>query len=239
MSRNPLAGKPCPPEMLTDAAKLVRAYYETKVDPGTPAQKVVFGTSGHRGSSFKGTFQEDHIAAITQAVCDYRKSAGIGGALYLGRDTHALSEPAARTALEVLAANGVTVYMTDGFTPTPVISHAVIAANRAGGAPCDGIVITPSHNPPDTGGIKYRPPHGGPADTTVTGEIARRANELLAGGLRDVKRMPYDQGHLVKIQIWSLLLVSSNFKCISNNPFNKTSRHHKSVGSSVSNCDNV
>ena len=193
MSRNPLAGKPCPPEMLTDVAKLVRAYYETKVDPGNPAQKVVFGTSGHRGSSFKGTFQEDHIAAIAQAVCDYRRSAGIGGCLYLGRDTHALSEPAAKTALEVLAANGVTVRMTDGFTPTPVISHAVIAANRAGGAPCDGIVITPSHNPPDNGGIKYNPPHGGPADTTVTGEIARRANELLANGLRDVKRIPYDR----------------------------------------------
>ena len=193
MSRNPLAGKPCPAEMLTDAAKLVRAYYETKVDPGNPAQKVVFGTSGHRGSSFKGTFQEDHIAAIVQAVCDHRKSAGITGRLFLGRDTHALSEPAARTALEVLAANGVTVCMTDGFTPTPVISHAVIAANRAGGAPCDGIVITPSHNPPDNGGIKYNPPHGGPADTTVTGEIARRANELLAGGLRDVKRMPYER----------------------------------------------
>ena len=193
MSRNPLAGKPCPPEMLTDVARLTRAYYETKVDPGNPAQKVVFGTSGHRGSSLKGTFQEDHIAAITQAVCDHRKSAGITGALYLGRDTHALSEPAARTALEVLAANGVTVYMTDGFTPTPVISHAVIAANRAGGAPCDGIVITPSHNPPDNGGIKYNPPHGGPADTTVTGEIARRANELLAGGLRGVKRIPYDR----------------------------------------------
>ncbi|MBO5689284.1 MAG: alpha-D-glucose phosphate-specific phosphoglucomutase, partial [Lentisphaeria bacterium] len=163
----------------------------TKVDPADPSQKVSFGTSGHRGSSLKGTFQEDHIAAIVQAVCDYRKSAGIAGCLFLGKDTHALSEPAAATALEVLAAHGVTVRMSKGFTPTPVISHAIITANAGSGVQCDGIVITPSHNPPDNGGIKYNPPHGGPADTAVTGWIADRANDLLRNGMKEVKRISY------------------------------------------------
>ncbi len=191
MSKHPLAGKPCPPELRTDIPKLIRSYFTTKVDPADPAQKVSFGTSGHRGSSLKGTFQEDHIAAIVQAVCDYRKQAGITGCLFLGKDTHALSEPAAATALEVLAGNGVTVRMSDGFTPTPVISHAILTANAGADVQCDGIVITPSHNPPDNGGIKYNPPHGGPADTAVTGWIADRANELLRNGLNDVKRVSY------------------------------------------------
>lgn len=191
MSKHPLAGKPCPPELRTDIPKLIRSYFTTKVDPADPAQKVSFGTSGHRGSSLKGTFQEDHIAAIVQAVCDYRQQAGIRGCLFLGKDTHALSEPAAATALEVLAANGVTVRMSDGFTPTPVISHAILTANAGADVQCDGIVITPSHNPPDNGGIKYNPPHGGPADTAVTGWIADRANELLRNGMNGVKRVSY------------------------------------------------
>ena len=192
MSKHPLAGKPCPPEMRTDIPKLIRSYFTTKVDPADPAQKVSFGTSGHRGSSLKGTFQEDHIAAIVQAVCDYRKQAGITGCLFLGKDTHALSEPAAATALEVLAANGVITRMCDGFTPTPVISHAILTANAGSNVQCDGIVITPSHNPPDNGGIKYNPPHGGPADTAVTGWIADRANELLRNGMNEVKRISYN-----------------------------------------------
>lgn len=193
MSKHPLAGKMCPPEMRTDIPKLIRSYFTTRVDPADPAQKVSFGTSGHRGSSLKGTFQEDHIAAIVQAVCDYRKQAGITGCLFLGKDTHALSEPAAATALEVLAGNGVTVRMSDGFTPTPVISHAIITANAGSDVPCDGIVITPSHNPPDNGGIKYNPPHGGPADTSVTGWIADRANELLRNGMNGIRRVPFDR----------------------------------------------
>ena len=178
--------------MRTDIPKLIRSYFTTKVDPADPAQKVSFGTSGHRGSSLKGTFQEDHIAAIVQAVCDYRKQAGITGCLFLGKDTHALSEPAAATALEVLAANGVITRMCDGFTPTPVISHAILTANAGSNVQCDGIVITPSHNPPDNGGIKYNPPHGGPADTAVTGWIADRANELLRNGMNEVKRISYN-----------------------------------------------
>ncbi|MBR2643183.1 MAG: phosphoglucomutase (alpha-D-glucose-1,6-bisphosphate-dependent) [Lentisphaeria bacterium] len=192
MSKHPLAGNPCPPEMRTDIPKLIRSYFTTKVDPADPAQKVSFGTSGHRGSSLKGTFQEDHIAAIVQAVCDYRKQAGITGCLFLGKDTHALSEPAAATALEVLAANGVITRMCVGFTPTPVISHAILTANAGSNVQCDGIVITPSHNPPDNGGIKYNPPHGGPADTAVTGWIADRANELLRNGMNEVKRISYN-----------------------------------------------
>ena len=191
MSKHSLAGKMCPPELRTNIPELIRSYFTTKVDPADPSQKVSFGTSGHRGSSLKGTFQEDHIAAIVQAVCDYRKSAGIAGCLFLGKDTHALSEPAAATALEVLAANGVTVRMSKGFTPTPVISHAIITANAGSGVQCDGIVITPSHNPPDNGGIKYNPPHGGPADTAVTGWIADRANDLLRNGMKEVKRISY------------------------------------------------
>ncbi len=192
MSKHVLAGKPCPPELRTDIPKLIRSYFTTGVEPGNPAQKVSFGTSGHRGCSLKGTFQEDHIAAIVQAICDYRKSAGIEGFLYLGRDTHALSEPAAATALEVLAGNGVSVRMTDGFTPTPVVSHAILCANREEGPRCDGIIITPSHNPPDNGGIKYNPPHGGPAGTDITGVIASRANEYLQNRLNGVKRLGYE-----------------------------------------------
>ncbi|MBO5763534.1 MAG: alpha-D-glucose phosphate-specific phosphoglucomutase, partial [Lentisphaeria bacterium] len=190
------AGHPLPPSLQADIPQLISSYYCFRVDPGNPAQKVVFGTSGHRGSSLKGTFQEDHIAAIVQAVCEYRKGAGIRGPLFLGRDTHALSEPAHITALEVLAANGVEcrIAIDRGLVPTPVVSHAILGWNRTHGEDlqADGIIITPSHNPPDNGGIKYNPPSGGPADTVVTGWIADRANALLAAGVdQSVRRIPY------------------------------------------------
>ena len=179
---SPLAGKPAPKELLVDLAKLERAYYETRPDVGDPNQLVAFGTSGHRGSSLKGTFNEAHILAITQAICEYRRARGVDGPLYMGKDTHALSGPAQRSALEVLAANGVEVFIQrdDGFTPTPVISHAILIYNRGRKEHlADGIVITPSHNPPEDGGFKYNPTNGGPADTDVTGWIQNRANELL------------------------------------------------------------
>ncbi|MFL5310882.1 MAG: phosphoglucomutase (alpha-D-glucose-1,6-bisphosphate-dependent) [Myxococcales bacterium] len=183
---HPLAGKPAPRELLVDLELLRRRYFE-KPDPADPQQRVSFGTSGHRGSSLRGSFNEAHILAVTQAVCEYRKGQGTTGPLYLGADTHALSEPAQRTALEVLAANEVEVlHAPEGqWTPTPVVSHAILVHNR--GRPAglaDGIVITPSHNPPEDGGIKYNPPSGGPADTSATGWIERRANELLAGQVR-------------------------------------------------------
>lgn len=192
---HPLAGKPATPEMLIDVAALLAAYRNAP-DPNNPAQRVAFGTSGHRGSAFAGSFNEAHILAITQAVCEYRRNNGIDGPLFLGMDTHALSAPAQRTAIEVLAANCVFTHLQagDGYTPTPVISHAILAHNRDAAAPrADGIVITPSHNPPQDGGIKYNPPNGGPADTDVTGWIEKRANELLTQGNRDVRRMAYDQ----------------------------------------------
>jgi phosphoglucomutase len=190
------AGKPADPSMLVDVAQLVRAYYAGRPDPSVPAQRVAFGTSGHRGSALTTSFNEAHILAMSQAIVLYRHLHGIDGPLFLGRDTHALSEPAFATALEVLAANGVDVMIDEagGFTPTPVISHAILVHNRgrrAGRA--DGIVITPSHNPPADGGFKYNPPHGGPADTDVTAWIGERANAILAGGLAEVRRVPAER----------------------------------------------
>jgi phosphoglucomutase len=193
---HPLAGRPASPANLADIPALLAAYHRDVPDIADPAQRVAFGTSGHRGSALARSFNEAHILAIAQAVAEYRAGAGIVGPLFLGMDTHALSEPAQRTTLEVLAANGVAVrFQADGgFTPTPVISHAILTHNaeRAAGL-ADGIVITPSHNPPQDGGIKYNPPHGGPADTDVTGWIERRANELLADGNRGVRRVPHAQ----------------------------------------------
>ncbi|HZX95179.1 MAG TPA: phosphoglucomutase (alpha-D-glucose-1,6-bisphosphate-dependent) [Myxococcales bacterium] len=177
---HPLAGKPAPRDVLVDVDRLRRLYFEERPDPEEPQQRVAFGTSGHRGSSLKRAFNEAHILAVTQAVCEYRKAQGTTGPLYLGKDTHALSDPAQDTALEVLAANGVRVLWSRHPTPTPVISHAILTYNRGrSDAPADGIVITPSHNPPEDGGIKYNPPNGGPADTAATGWIEQRANALL------------------------------------------------------------
>src|SRR3989441_5860098 len=191
---SPLAGKPAPASLIVDLARLEREYYERKPDVGAPTQLVSFGTSGHRGSPFRGSFTEAHITAITQAICDYRRGQRIDGPLYMGKDTHALSEPAQRTALEVLAANGVeTIIQRDsGVTPTPVISWAILTYNRGREAHlADGIVVTPSHNPPEDGGFKYNPPHGGPADVDVTEWIQNRANELLRAGNAGVKRVSF------------------------------------------------
>jgi phosphoglucomutase len=191
---SPLAGKPAPKSVLVDLASLERDYYRRKPELSDPAQLVSFGTSGHRGSSLRGSFNEAHIAAITQAICDYRRAHGIDGPLHMGKDTHGLSEPAQRTALEVLAANDVdTILQRDaGVTPTPVISWAVLAYNRRRKAHlADGIVITPSHNPPEDGGFKYDTPNGGPADVEVTAWIQDRANELLRAGNTGVKRTPF------------------------------------------------
>jgi phosphoglucomutase len=191
---DPRAGRPAAPEDLVDVAKLVTAYYAVHPDPGDAAQRVSFGTSGHRGSALAATFNEDHILATTQAICEYRAGEGIDGPLYLGADTHALSEPAQVSALEVLAANDVRV-MVDaraGYTPTPAVSRAILAFNAAPSGPrADGIVVTPSHNPPTDGGFKYNPPDGGPAGTDITRQIQDRANELLADGLKGVRRVPY------------------------------------------------
>jgi len=195
MATSPLAGMPAPAELLIDIDALEGDYYEVRPDPADPVQRVSFGTSGHRGTATKGTFNEDHIGAITQAICDYRTAEGTTGPLYLGKDTHALSGPAQRTALEVLAANGVTtmIQRDDGFTPTPVISHAILAANRGRDSGlADGVVITPSHNPPTDGGFKYNPPHGGPADGAVTTKIQDRANEILLGRNREVRRISFE-----------------------------------------------
>ena len=188
-----LAGKPAPKANLVDVLKLLAAYADLQPDPGVPAQRVAFGTSGHRGSSLERSFNEWHILAITQAICDHRLNKGIDGPLYLGIDTHAWSKPAFETALEVLAANGVRTMVAGGdeFTPTPAVSHAILAHNRGRKTGlADGIVITPSHNPPDFGGFKYNPPNGGPAGTGITGWVQNRANALLEGSLKDVKRMP-------------------------------------------------
>ena len=194
------AGTPALPEDLVDVPQLITAYYTLTPDVEDPNQRVVFGTSGHRGSSLDRAFNEAHIAATTQAICEYRAGQGIAGPLFIGRDTHGLSEPAWATALEVLAANDVTVFVdADGrYTPTPAVSHAILTHNRvhAGsgvGGTADGIVVTPSHNPPRDGGFKYNPPHGGPADADATSWIANRANELLAGGNREVRRVPLAQ----------------------------------------------
>ncbi|KAB1438812.1 phosphoglucomutase (alpha-D-glucose-1,6-bisphosphate-dependent) [Pseudodesulfovibrio senegalensis] len=193
MALHELAGKPAPQRLLTDIPRLVAAYYLNEPDAHDPAQQVSFGTSGHRGSSMDCSFNEAHIAAIAQAICEYRAAKGIDGPLFMGKDTHALSEPALCTALEVLAANGVhtRVQQGGGFTPTPVISHAILTWNRDNASTADGVVITPSHNPPRDGGFKYNPPHGGPADSDVTGIIQKRANQLLATGLGSVKRIPH------------------------------------------------
>jgi phosphoglucomutase len=187
---HPSSGKPAPRNLLLDVQRLERAYYDGRPDPANPAQRVSFGTSGHRGTPLDGSFTAAHVLAISQAICDYRIAQGISGPLFLGKDTHAASVLAERTALEVLSANGahVCVQKGDGYTPTPVISHAILKANRAGGPPADGVVMTPSHNPPEDGGFKYNPPNGGPADTDVTGWIEDRANQLLENGNRDVRR---------------------------------------------------
>src|SRR5262252_4974544 len=193
---SPLAGKPAPKEMLVDVARLEREYFERCPDLQDPNQLVSFGTSGHRGSPFQGTFTEAHILAITQAICDYRRSRGTDGPLYMGKDTHVLSGPAQRTALEVLAANHVetVIQQSDGVTPTPAISHAILVYNRNRKEHlADGIIITPSHNPPEDGGFKYNPPNGGPADTDVTHWVETRANELLRAGNVVVKRLPFNK----------------------------------------------
>jgi phosphoglucomutase len=191
---SPLAGKPADPSILVNVPKLVTAYYTVQPDPAVGAQRVAFGTSGHRGSSFDAAFNEWHILAITQAICQYRKQQNIDGPLFLGMDTHALSEPAYASALEVLAANNVEVRLADNsdYTPTPVVSHAILTYNRGRKIGlADGIVITPSHNPPEDGGFKYDPPHGGPADSNVTGWIQSKANEFLENGLAGVKRLAF------------------------------------------------
>jgi len=193
---HPLAGQTVPASLLVDVSKLQQAYAELRPDPGVQTQRVAFGTSGHRGSSFDRSFNEWHVLAITQAICEYRKRCGIDGPLYIGFDTHALSLPAFESALEVLVANGVETMIAKGdqYTPTPAISHAILAYNRSRTAGlADGIVMTPSHNPPDSGGFKYNPPHGGPADTDVTGWIQGRANALLESDLNEVRRVPIAQ----------------------------------------------
>jgi phosphoglucomutase len=195
MTVNEQAGRPADPSMLVDVDKLVKAYYEERPDPGEASQQVAFGTSGHRGSALKGSFNEAHILATTEAICRYRSQQGIDGPLFLGRDTHALSEPAQRTALEVLAANGVDVRVDSGDrpTPTPALSHAILTWNRdRRDHLADGIVVTPSHNPPEDGGFKYNPPNGGPADTDITGWVQDEANRLLRAGLDGVRRVPAD-----------------------------------------------
>jgi phosphoglucomutase len=191
-----LAGKPAPCELLVNIPQLITAYYTRRPDVSDPAQRVSFGTSGHRGSAFRNSFNEDHILAVTQAICEYRKARGFSGPLYMGMDTHALSEPAMASALEVFAGNRVTVMIQrgGGYTPTPVISHAILSFNRGKKSGlADGVVITPSHNPPSDGGFKYNPPHGGPADTDATRIIEGRANDILRGDLKEVQRIPYER----------------------------------------------
>ena len=206
MSLHEFAGKPAPRELLANIPRLVSSYYVLKPDPAQPSQRVSFGTSGHRGSSLDGSFNDDHIAAVCQALAEVRRADGIDGPMYIGMDTHALSEPAFMTTVEVLAALGVPLRIQSGrgFTPTPVISHAILAHNEGRDAGlADGVVITPSHNPPEDGGFKYNPPTGGPADADTTRKIERRANELLAGQSGDVKRMPFERamggGHVHEV----------------------------------------
>jgi len=193
---NPAAGKPVPPNALANIPRLITAYFASKPDPADPAQRVSFGTSGHRGSSLKNSFNEDHILATTQAICDYRRGAGLTGPLFVGIDTHALAEPALVSAIEVFAANGVDIMIDEhaGYTPTPVISHAILTYNKGRTAAlADGVVITPSHNPPEDGGYKYDPPHGGPADTDVTAKIEKSANLYLEDALKGVAKLPYER----------------------------------------------
>ncbi len=194
MEKSPLAGKPAPTDLLIDIPKLITAYFTEKPDPEEPTQRVSFGTSGHRGSAFESSFNQDHILAICQAIVEYRSKQGITGPMYVGKDTHGLSEPALRTAVEVFAANGVELMLQEGmgYTPTPAISHAILSFNQAHhDIKADGVVITPSHNPPHYGGFKYNPPNGGPAGTEITHAIQTRANEILRTGLKSVKRMPW------------------------------------------------
>ena len=194
MALHPLAGQPVPPELVPNIPRLMAAYYTNQPDLSNPGQRVAFGTSGHRGSSFKSNFTEGHILAISQAIVEYRQGAGINGPLFIGMDTHALSEAALISAVEVLVANGVEVRIqTDlGYTPTPVVSHAILSYNRGrSGGLADGVIITPSHNPPDDGGFKYNPPSGGPADAGTTKQIENRANEIMENRLKAVKRIPF------------------------------------------------
>ncbi|HEX2693783.1 MAG TPA: hypothetical protein VHL12_07025, partial [Gemmatimonadaceae bacterium] len=196
MKLSPLAGKPAPESILANIPRLVTAYFALEPNPAVPEQAVSFGTSGHRGTSLDCSFNEEHILAITQAICIHRRENGIDGPLFLGIDTHALSEPALASALEVLAANDVEVMIDDrdGFTPTPAISHAILTYNRGRATGlADGIVITPSHNPPEDGGFKYNPPSGGPADAGITGWIQNRANAFLADGLKQIRRIPFER----------------------------------------------
>jgi phosphoglucomutase len=193
---NPAAGKPVDPASLVNVPQLVTAYFASKPDPADPAQRVAFGTSGHRGTSLKNSFNENHILATTQAICDHRREMGLNGPLFIGIDTHALAEPALASAVEVFAANGVEIMIdaSGGYTPTPVISHAILSYNkgRTSGL-ADGVVITPSHNPPEDGGYKYNPPHGGPADTDVTGKVEKAANAYMEAGMNGVARLPYQR----------------------------------------------
>jgi phosphoglucomutase len=196
MTLSDRAGKPADPSILVDVDRLVGAYYDSRPDPSVPAQRVAFGTSGHRGSSLTASFNEAHIIAASAAVARYRRMRSIDGPLFLGRDTHALSEPALRTALEVLVADGVTVLVdaADGYVPTPSLSHAILSYNRGRTTGlADGIVVTPSHNPPEDGGFKYNPPNGGPADTDVTGWIQGEANHILESGVDGVVRVPFER----------------------------------------------
>jgi phosphoglucomutase len=193
---NPAAGKPVGPDQLANIPRLITAYFANKPDPSDPAQRVAFGTSGHRGSSLKNSFNENHILATTQAICDHRREAGLTGPLFIGIDTHALAQPALVSAMEVFAANGVTIMVdaAGGYTPTPVISHAILTYNKGKTTGlADGVVVTPSHNPPEDGGYKYNPPHGGPADTDVTGKIETSANRYMQDGLKGVARLPYER----------------------------------------------
>ncbi|MDP9991140.1 phosphoglucomutase [Variovorax boronicumulans] len=202
---NPLAGKPAPLELLVNVPRLISAYYTGRPDPSVPAQRVAFGTSGHRGSSFDDAFNEWHVLAISQAICDYRKQKGIDGPLFLGIDTHALSTPAFSSAVEVLAANGVELMLSkdDEYTPTPAVSHAILVYNRGRTTGlADGIVITPSHNPPESGGFKYNPPNGGPAGTDITSAVEAAANKMLANKLEGVKRMPLAQALKASTTHW-------------------------------------
>ncbi len=196
MSIHPLAGKPAPLESLTNIPRLISAYYTQHPEPGNPAQAVAFGTSGHRGSSLNGSFNDDHVAAISQAIYEYRRGEGITGPLFMGMDSHGLSEPALYTAIEVFAGNEMEIYIHQGhqYTPTPVISHAILTWNASHhGVQADGVVISPSHNPPEDGGFKYNPPNGGPADTVTTKWIQNRANEIIANDMLDVRRMPLNK----------------------------------------------
>ena len=193
-AQNPAAGKPVDPASLVNVPRLVTAYFAGKPDPSDPAQRVAFGTSGHRGTSLKNSFNENHILATTQAICDHRRETGLTGPLFVGIDTHALAEPALVSAVEVFAANGVDIMIDarSGYTPTPVISHAILSHNKGRSSDlADGVVITPSHNPPEDGGYKYNPPHGGPADTDVTSKVEKAANAYMAADMKGVARMPY------------------------------------------------